>query len=150
MSCFAFDGVRRLVASVTLALSAITLAAGPVAAADNDPRIVAAPTECNAGLLSTVRIVQPFVYGNRSTPETIYWYPVLQRWTGSTWLYEDAPPTWIRFSATNQGSLDMFADPRNFVFTPKYRNAYYRIFNVIYWGSTGESGNKASAWCFLQ
>jgi hypothetical protein len=140
---------RRLGRSAKLALAmllAVVAAGGTVgvaAAASNDTRIAPYPVTCANYPSGTISTTQPFVIGTRATNETIYWKPILQRWTGSSWVNILEARDWITFTANKSaGSYQPFAyNYKSFTFTNQARGYFYRIAHLIFWGSTGEYGS---------
>jgi hypothetical protein len=144
--------VRPRLVAVFLALGLLLggMDAGAAAVSMEDPRVVASDPSC---LGSYVRAEQPYVYGNRPSAETIYWYPILQkaRYTGWSWVWDtvDDSAPYQTFRATNQGSYSPlpYANPiRQFNFY-NVTTGYYRVVHIVYWGSTGEFGSRTSRYC---
>lgn len=144
--------IARTVIASTMALGVIgTASVLPVAAAAYD--VSPSPSVCVGNPGSNVHALAPYVVGTRTTYETIYWTPVLQRWTASGWANVAVSPNWITFRANNiNGSYDYY-NTKSVSFDRDQNGyalgaGYYRMLHVIVWGSTGVQRNVAEqGWC---
>jgi len=128
------------------ALRGILIASAVISIGLFDTQIgISTPTCQNWQDLSpSVFTYQPDIVNLRLTStETVYWYPILERWTGTEWTRE---------------LIDRVAFPPGINALPfglpyKFENLaggyYYRINHYVYWGSNGQQRSKPSEYCWL-
>jgi hypothetical protein len=125
--------------------------ASSASAASNDQRIQQEfQIKClnTFGLTPSVRIIQPWVLGNSTTMEKIFWMPYLQVWDDPhrTWVNVVHSDGWHTFWANSAGpsSYNYTYQPQKHLFENQTPGYIYRVVHIIYWSSTGEYGTKPS------